>query len=168
MEVTYENVAKWFDGYFKEFNKSAGPLETTPKMQKFYAPDLEFWMYTAPGFVDPPMSREGLLMNMLHPGLHEELTPQYYVIDLKRMIAVIQFQIQFTDKPSGKVWPARQASAHYHLALDENKELKVKKIQYWTEISLDNDTTMMDLWNKYRDEALTKLGNDWIKAKASS
>jgi len=166
MELTYDNVSKWFDGYFKACNKNMGPLETVPNIKKYFAPELEFWMYTAPPFVKVPLSREGLLMLMVHPGLHEELTPQYYVIDLKRMVVVVQFQIQFTDEPSGKVWPPIQASCHYHIKLDENKDLKIKKIQYWTEAVSPSDLAPLgDLWIKGKDKALTDLAINWINSK---
>lgn len=157
MEITYENVAKWFDDYFEACNKNMGPLETVPKLEKYFAPDLEFCMYTAPDWVKEPLSREGLLMLMVHPGLHEELTPQYYVIDVKRMVVVVQFQIQFNDEPSGKVWSPVQASCHYHIMLDESRDLKIKKIQYWTEAASPNDLALLfDLWDKYREQAPKK------------
>jgi hypothetical protein len=43
VEFTYENVVKWLDGYFKAFNKNAGPLEKVPNMKKYFSPNLEFW-----------------------------------------------------------------------------------------------------------------------------
>jgi hypothetical protein len=105
-----------------------------------------------------PSSREQLLLSMVHPGLHEELTPREYVIDLKRMVVVVQFQLQFTDEPSGRVWPAKQASCHYHLVLDKNKDLKIKKIVYFTERSSPDETEsqaeLMEIWKKYREQAL--------------
>ena len=73
---------------------------------------------------------------MIHPGLHEELTPQYYVIYLQRMVVVAQFQIQFNDEHTGKIWPPMQASRHYHIILDKSGELKIKKVQYWTAVLL--------------------------------
>jgi hypothetical protein len=127
MELTYENVVKWFDEYYAAFNKNAGPLKTVPNMEKYFAPELEFWPYNMPGDTQPG-SREDLLRTMIHPGLHEELTPKEYVVDLKRMVVVVRFQLQFNDEPSGRVWPAKQASCHYHLKQDENNELKVTKI----------------------------------------
>jgi hypothetical protein len=111
-----------------------------------------------------PMSREALLMTMVHPGLHEELAPREYIVDVKRMVVVVQFQLQFNDEPSGKVWPSRQASAHYHFMLDENKNLKIKKIQYWTEVGPpDEGPPMMELWRNYRDKALGDMAINWLK-----
>jgi len=168
MEMTYDNITQWFDGYFKAFNKNAGPLKTVPNMQKYFAPDLEFWAYNMAN-AERPSTREQLLMTMVHPGLHEELTPREYIVDLKRLVVVVQFQLQFNDEPSGKIWPAKQASAHYHIALDEKKEIKIKKIVYFTEAGIPGESgPMMDLWRKYRDNALVELANGWIKTTGQS
>ncbi len=157
MEWTYENITKWFDAYYDDFNRSAGPLETVPNMEKYFTADLEFWPYNMAGTTEPS-SREQLLMTMIHPGLHEELTPKEYVIDLKRMVNVVRFQLQFTDEPSGRVWPAKQASCHYHLTTDKDNNLKIKKIVYFTESGSPDERKsqeeMMQIWHKYREQAL--------------
>jgi hypothetical protein len=165
MEITYENVANWLDVYFDEVNRNQGPLEVAVKSKKYFSEDFEFRMYTAPGFVNAPLSRERFLILFVHPGLHERLTPQYYVIDLKQMIVVVQFEIQFTDEISGTTWPPRQASAHYDLVLDTNNDLKIRKIRYWTESSAPEETAPMTrLWTEYRENALMDMAADYIKA----
>ena len=157
MEWTYENITKWFDDYYDDFNRSAGPLKTVPNMEKYFTADLEFWPYNMAGTTEPG-SREQLLMTMIHPGLHEELTPKEYIIDLKRMVNVVLFQLQFNDEPSWKVWPAKLASCHYHLVTDKDDNLKIKKIVYFTERASEDEAEsqqeMMQLWYKYRDQAL--------------
>ena len=159
MELTYDSIVKWFDEYYAAFNKNAGPLKSVPNMEKYFAPELEFWPYNMPGDTQPA-SREDLLMTMIHPGLHEELTPLEYIVDIKRMVVVVRFQLQFNDEPSGRVWPAKQASCHYHLKLDDNGELKITKIVYFTECSSAEEGKaqgeMMELWHKYREEALAE------------
>jgi hypothetical protein len=110
-------------------------------------------MYTAPSA--PPakaMSRDALLISFVHPGLQEDIFPHHYAVDLIKMIVAVQFEIRFSDKPSGKTWAPLQASAHYHLITDENKELKIRRIQYWTE-ALPGD--LFEYWAKHREEALT-------------
>jgi hypothetical protein len=87
-----------------------------------------------------------------------------YVIDLKRLIVVVQFELRFTDQTSGTAWPPKQASAHYHLVPDKDNELKIKKIQYWTESSPpDIMAPMYKLWNEYKDKALVELATNYIK-----
>ncbi|MBN1189519.1 MAG: hypothetical protein JXA46_07195 [Dehalococcoidales bacterium] len=172
MEITYQNVTGWFDEYFKAFNRYVGPLETVPNMQRYFAPDLEFWPFNMAG-TKSPSSREELLMIMVHPGLHEEFTPREYIVDLERMVVVVQLQLQFNDELSGKVWPAKQASAHYHLVMDENNDLKIKKIVYFTEPTSPEEAAsqkeavpMMELWRKYREKALAELATRWIDTQA--
>ena len=163
MEFTYENIMKWFEGYFEEVRKSQGTLDTVPNLKRFFAPDLELMMYTAPG--SPPaksMSRDALLLSFVHPGLHEDIIPQCFVIDVKQMIVVVQFEIRFRDKPSRKEWIPLQASAHYHLVVDKNEGLKIRKIHYWTE-ALPGD--LFEFWTKYRDEALAANALAFINSK---
>ena len=159
MELTYENVVKWFDDYYEAFNRNAGPLKTVPNMEKYFAPELEFWPYNMPKTTQPS-SREDLLRTMIHPGLHEELTPREYVVDLSRLVVVVRFMLQFNDEPSGKVWPGKEASCHYHLKQDENGDLKITKIVYFTERASDDEAAgqaeMMELWHKYREQAMAE------------
>ena len=88
MELTYDSIVKWFDEYYKTFNKYTGPLDSPSRMEKYFDPALEFWPYNMPG-TTVPSSRDDLLRTMIRPGLHEELTPREYVIDLKRMVVVV-------------------------------------------------------------------------------
>jgi len=152
MEITYDNIVKWFDAYFEAFNRNAGPLKTSRLMEQYFTPDLEFWGYNAPG--DRPSSREQLLLTMVHPGLHEHLTPREYVVDLRQLIVVVQFQVQFSAHPSGKVWPPKQTSTHYHLVQDAGGDLKIRKILYFMEHRPVEESDYKALWARYREQAL--------------
>ena len=162
MDVTYENLLKWFENYFDDICKYQGDLKTVPKLKKYFAPDLELTMYSVPSPKPRnPMTRDSLLMSFVHPGLQEDLIPNYYSIDEKQLIVVVQFEIRFSDKPSGKKWEPLQASAHYHLKVDENKEIKIRKINYWTE-PLPED--LFEYWSKHRDEALAEYAMGYINS----
>jgi hypothetical protein len=154
MEITYGNIVKWFDAYFDAFNRKSGPLKSSLQMKKYFTPDLEFWAYNQPG--DRPLSLASLLMTMVHPGLNEQLTPREYVVDMKQMIVVVQFQVQFSDQPSGKVWPPKQTSTHYFLTVDEDDELKIKKIVYFMEHRPPSEGGYRELWARYREQALAE------------
>jgi hypothetical protein len=162
MELTCENVVKWFDCYFEDVRTNQGNLETVPKLGKYFASDFEFRMYTGPSpSPGKPMSRDELLISFVHPGLHEEIIPQYYAVGLEQMIVAVQFEIRFSDEPSGKKWPPLQASAHYHLLIDQNKEMKIRRIHYWTE-ALPGE--IFEYWARRREEALTKHAMNYINA----
>jgi len=165
MVPTYENVSKWFDAYFEDVRKSQGNLDTVPNLKKYFAPNLELIMYTAPASLPgKAMSRDSLLMSFVHPGLYEEILPRYYIIDLKQMTVAVQFEIRFSDEPSGKQWAPLQASAHYHLTVDESGDLQISRIHYWTE-HLPED--LFEFWAKRRDEALAKHAMDFINSEDS-
>ena len=164
MEWTYDEVAKWFEGYFEDVCKYQGNLETVPNLRKYFAQDLELTMYTAPS--SPPalsMSLDELLISFVHPGLQEDIAPQYLAIDLNKMIVAVQFKIRFMDKPSGTKWRSIQASAHYHMAVDESRDLKISKIFYWTE-TLPED--LFDYWSKHREKAFRQCALDYIHSKS--
>ena len=163
MEYTYEKVTKWFDQYFEDVRNYQGNLETVPNLKRYFAPDFELMMYTAPSSGPrEPMSRDALLMSFVHPGLQEDILPHSYAVDLKQMIVAVQFEIRFTDKPSGTAWAPIQASAHYHLTLNKRNELVIRRIYYWTEAL---PAQIFEFWARRRDEALTKHAMNYINSK---
>ena len=160
MEFTYETVTRWFDAYFTDVRKYQGNLETVSNLRKYFTPDFELMMYTAPGSGPrKPMSRDALLMSFVHPGLQEDIVPHYYAVDLKQMIVAVQFEIHFEDRPSGNTWPPIQASAHYHLAVNESGQLIIRRIYYWTEAL---PAEVFEFWARHREEALTAHAMNYI------
>jgi hypothetical protein len=156
MTITYSGIKKWFDAYFATFNRDAGPLATVVNMKKFFTDDLEFWGYHLAE--ERPSNRETLLTSMVHPGLHEHLTPLEYAIDLKKMIVVVNFRVQFSDQNSGKVWPPKLTSTHYHLTLNERNELQIKKIIYFMEHRPPEESDYRPLWTSYREKEFAEHG----------
>ena len=164
MELTYENISKWFDAYFEVVRTSQGNLETVPNLRKYFTDDMEVMMYTSPSPPPrKPMTRDALLISFIHPGLQEDILPRHYAIDVKQLIVAVQFEIRFADRPSETTWAPLQASAHYHLVIDESLNLKIRRIYYWTE-ALPGD--LFDIWAKRREEALKKHALSFINAKS--
>jgi hypothetical protein len=163
MEFTYEMISKWFEVYFDAVRKNQGDLKTVPNLKRFFAPDLQLTMHTAPSQAVVAMSRDALLISFVHPGLQEDIFPRCYVIDTRQMVVAVQFELQFRDEPSGKKWPPLQASAHYHLTADGTGNLQISKIEYWTE-ALPND--LFDIWAQRRTEAFTGHALAFINAQA--
>jgi len=162
MEWNYDRITGWFDNYFEAVSRSQGNLETVPNLKKYFAANLEFTMFTGPS--SPPsirMSRDELLVSFVHPGLHEGIVRKHIAIDVRKMIVAVQFEIHFMDKPSETEWRPLQASAHYHLDVDENEDLKIIRIYYWTE-PLPKD--LFDYWGLRREEAFRKHALDYINA----
>ena len=163
MEWTYDSIKKRFDDYFEDVRLSQGNLETVKNLKKYFSEELELMMYTAPS--SPPgilMSRDDLIISFVHPGLQEDIVPRHIAIDVRQMIVAVQFEIRFTDKPSGTEWQPRQASAHYHLLVDENMDLKIRRIFYWTE-ALPKD--LFDYWTRHRENALKQLALRYVNSE---
>jgi len=161
MDLSYDCISKWFDTYFEDVRRYQGNLETVPQLKKYFAADFELMMHTAPS--GPlRMSRESLLLSFVHPGMQEDITPCHYAIDMKQMIIAVQFEINFSDRPSGNKWPPLQAGAHYQLIVDDDKIPKIKRVDYWTQ-TLPPD--LLELWTKRRDEALAKFALGYINTE---
>jgi hypothetical protein len=154
MEFTSDNAVKWFDRYFKTFNESNGNAATVAKMKDFFTADLQFVSYLLN--VERPTGREGLLNTMLHPGLREILTPDYYVVDTRRKAVVVQMACHFIEESTGKVSPKKQLSVHYYLAQDVQGDLKIRKILFFSEPGSPGDTNTRELMKKYREKALSQ------------
>jgi hypothetical protein len=152
MEMTQERVLEWFARYFEAVARNQGDMKTAENLKVYFTPDLEFVMHTAsPSSTTAPKDLESLIMSFVHPGLQEQLTPRYYVVDVGQMITVVQFEIRFSDKPTGRVWPPVQASAHYHLVADSELGLKIAKIEYWTG---HLPAEVLEVWAERRQQAL--------------
>ena len=164
MGFTYEQIAGWLDRYFEAANDKQGGIESVAGLRDYFSPDLEFWMYTAPPFITPPLSRDELLMTFVHPGIQEKLTPKYYAIDVDSMVAVVQFELCFHDERSGKTWRPLQASAHYHLKTDDGGDIQIGKIQYWTQSHTPEDDydSLFELWDRAKMDALSRFGAKYL------
>jgi len=152
MEFTHDNVRKWFESYFAEFNKCNGDAKKVPKMEKYFSEDLQFISYMLN--VKRPDDREGLLNTMVHPGLLEELKPEDMIIDEKNKSVAVVLRVQFTEVSTGTVFPAKHNCAVYNLVQDVNGYLKIQRISYFTEHRSPDEPDMKILMKKYREEAL--------------
>jgi hypothetical protein len=160
MSIARQQIADWLDAYFQAANDKQGPIESVAGLRPYFADDLQFWMFTPPPFITPPLSRDELLMTFVHPGIHEQLTPKSYAIDVETMEAVVQFELCFTHRASGKSWRPLQASAHYDLRADDKGGIIIGRIQYWTESHRAGDDfeSLFELWNRDKEQALIEFG----------
>jgi hypothetical protein len=151
MEFTYDNMVKWMDNYFADYNRYGGDPKTLPKMLKYYTPDIQLFSYTLHA---EALNLERILQAMTHPGLHEEFTPNYFVVDVPKKVVVVQMQNQFWEEDSGKRYPPKQLSVHYYMVHDQNQDIKFNKILFFVEKGpSDESAETMELMKKYREKA---------------
>jgi len=153
MEFTHDNIRKWFEDYFAEFNRCNGDPVKVRNMEKYFTEDLQFVSYILN--VKRPDDRTGLLNSMVHPGLFEELKPEEIIIDEKNKGVAVILRVQFREEPTGTVFPAKHNCAHYQLVEDKSGELKIKKISYFAEHRPPDEPDMKTLMKKYREQALS-------------
>ena len=153
MEFTHDNVRKWFEEYFADFNRCNGDPVKVRNMEKYFTEDLQFISYILN--VKRPDDRNGLLNSMVHPGLFEELKPEEMIIDEKNKAVAVILRVQFREEPTGTIFPAKHNCAHYQLTEDKSGELKIKKISYFTEHRPPEEPDMKTLMKKYREQALS-------------
>jgi len=136
MELTYDNIRKWFKDYFETYSKYGQKSETADRMKEFFAPDLRFIPYIA-GIGGPEggfRSRDEFIQTAKsHPSWYERLIPDDITIDERRKVAVVLFRMEVVDAKKKKVVIKKSALAHYELILDENKTIKIKKILFFWE-----------------------------------
>jgi hypothetical protein len=158
MDFTRGTISKWLEEYYGAFHRNQGTIDSVQKMRSYFTPDFEFWAFNRPGGNAPrqPVSLDDFIITLIHPGLHEHITPLDWVLDQGKMTVAVFAQIQFTDEISNTTWPAVNASALMYFTLDENKALKVKKIRYFLENNPPGEAEYKELWRKYREQELKK------------
>ena len=158
MELTYENMVQHMDNYFADYNLYAADNKTLPKMLKYYTRDIMLISYTLHPEKELPL--EKILRAMNHPGLHEEFTPNYYVVDERRKVVVVQMINQFSEESTGRTFPPKQLSVHYYMVLNEKQEVKFNKILFFVEkVGPGEGDEVGKLMIQYRGEPISIEGN---------
>jgi hypothetical protein len=170
VEITQEKVSAWMDMYFAAVRECIGPLEKVPQLGKLFTDDFEFVYYTPPAtaeFTGSRTSREGLLKEMIHPGLSEIIEPCYYAFNMEKLIVCVRFNDRTVDAETGKdIVPPFQASAHYTLVTAEDTDFKIQQIEYWTENQLpENIAITQAAWFKNSKPAFESIIHEWLKAR---
>ncbi|MBN1191888.1 MAG: hypothetical protein JXA46_19205 [Dehalococcoidales bacterium] len=152
MELTYDNMVNHMNTYFADYNRYGGDPKTLPNMLKYYTPDIRLHSYNPRS--EEPLTLQKILEAMTHPGLHEEFTPNYYVVDEQRKVVVVQMQNQFTEEAINKSYPPKQLSVHYHMVQDENGDIKFNKILFFAEASQPEEgKKILEMMRRYFEKS---------------
>jgi hypothetical protein len=163
MEHSYNNMLKFMETYFADYNLYGGNPETLPRMLKYYLPDIQLFSYTLNA--GNPRDLPKILQSMLHPGLHEEFTPRYYVVDTASKVVVVQVQNQFTEEAINKSYPPKQLSIHYYLADDPHTVFKIKKILFFVEIRPPEEVNLIGVIRKYQPQNMSEIVNKMLEGR---
>ena len=136
MEFAYDSVLKWMKEYFQAYNLYAQDPKTVERMSDYFAPDMQFTPYVA-ALGKGVKSRVDFYRILAgHPSAYEQFTPEDIIIDERRQAVVVLLKAEVFDTKTKKSLFVKRYLPYYQMALDENKTLKIKKIQFfWEELA---------------------------------
>jgi hypothetical protein len=132
MELNYDSMVKFMDEYMPVFSDFGQDPATVHRMNDYYAPDMEFLGYV--GFPEPlgfSGRDEFLAFDVAHPSSYERLTALELSVDEKRKVVVAVQKFEFIDRKTGDVLVEERGVTQYHLGLDENGMIKIKKLLFF-------------------------------------
>jgi hypothetical protein len=135
VELTYDNILNWMKEYFQAYNTYAQNPDTVARMCDYFAPDLEFFPYTAQLEHIHTTNRDDFLRVLTgHPPGYEAFTVEDLVIDERRKCVVALLKAEIFDSKTEELLLAKRYLVHYQLVLDENSTIKIQKIQFFWEV----------------------------------
>jgi len=145
MKPTYDEIVKWMNDYFDEYNASAQSAETVHRMDEYFAPDLTFipYMYVFGGPEQAIKSREDFYSMLTgHPEDYEKFVVHDIFVDDKRMVAVAFVRATIFETATDRVKVQKDYLPLYELKMDEDGELKIALIRFfWQAVSPEVEAT---------------------------
>ena len=137
MELTYETMKQFMENYSRDYSSWCNNPETLSNLDQYWAPDFVSTAYMHLEGIPYPFilsSREEFrdFIRKGHMEISETLTPVEMTIDEKSEIVVMLIKIKKTEKSTGNIFES-DAMAWYELALDEQKEIKLKSLKIFTD-----------------------------------
>jgi hypothetical protein len=166
MEIINKTISDWFDKYFEVVSKMA-EIESVPSLAKFFTEDVEFHYFTPPpvAVCFPQADREKLLSTFIHPGIHEFIKPQYYLIDLQKMIVAVRLYDQIISDTAGII-AKFNGICIYYIVPDDNMGIKIKKMEFFTENQTPESIEIQNAeFAKSRPGAFDHIISEWLKSK---
>ncbi len=134
MKPTHDEIVKWMNEYFAEYNASAQNANTVHRMDKYFAPDFTFipYMYVFGGPQNAITGREAFYsMLTSHPADYEKLAVHDIFVDEKRMASVAFLGATIFETGTDKVKVKKDYLSLYELTLDNQGALKIATIRFF-------------------------------------
>ncbi len=162
--MTREQIATWLDVYFEAANDNQGAMESVARAQQVLRRTTsQFWMYTPPPFMTPPLSREELLMTFVHPGHPRAAHPQ--LLRHRRGDPAGGRAVRAAVHPHGVGKDLARAAGERPLPPERRAATAgsvIGKILYWTQSHPDpvgdDFGSLFTLWGNAKEQALVEFG----------
>ena len=134
MKPTNDEIVKWMNAYFAEYNASAQDAKTVHRMDAYFAPDFTFipYMYVFGGPENAISGREAFY-NMLtnHPADYERFIVHDIFVDEKRLVSVAFLEATIYETGTDRVKVKKNYLPLYELMLDDKGALKISTIRFF-------------------------------------
>jgi hypothetical protein len=138
VKPTHDEIVKWMNEYFAEYNASAQDAKTVHRLDAYFAPDLTFipYMYVFGGPQNAITSREAFYSMLTgHPADYEKFVVHDVFVDEKRMVAVAFLGATIFETATDRVKVKKDYLPLYELMLDDKGSLKINTIRFFWEAS---------------------------------
>jgi len=136
MKPTHDEIVKWMNAYFTEYNNSAQNAKTVHRMDTYFAPDFTFipYMYVFGGPQNAITGREAFYtMLTSHPSDYERFIVHDVFVDEKRMVSVAFLEATIYETVTNRVKVKKNYLPLYELKLDDKGALKIAIIRFFWE-----------------------------------
>ncbi len=134
MKPTRDEIAKWMNDYFTEYNASAQDAKTAHKMDTYLAPNFTFipYMYVFGGPEGAITGRDAFLSMLTgHPSDYEKFKVLDVFIDAERLVAVAFLEATIYETATNKIKVRKNYLPLYELMLDDKGTLKIATIRFF-------------------------------------
>jgi hypothetical protein len=136
MKPTRDQIVKWMNAYFAEYNASAQNAKTVHRMDTYFAPDFTFipYMYVFGGPQNAITGREAFYSMLTgHPTDYEKFIVHDIFVDEARMVAVAFLEATIFETGTNRVKVKKNYLPLYELRLDNKGALKIATIRFFWE-----------------------------------
>jgi hypothetical protein len=133
---THDEIVKWMNAYFAEYNASAQNAKTVHRMDTYFAPDFTFipYMYVFGGPQNAITGREAFYtMLTSHPADYEKFIVHDVFVDEKRMVAVAFLEATIYETGTNRVKVKKNYLPLYELIQDNKGALKIATVRFFWE-----------------------------------
>jgi hypothetical protein len=138
MKATHDEIVKWMNEYFAEYNASAQNAKTVHRLDTYFAPDFTFipYMYIFGGPQNAITGREAFYSMLTgHPADYEKFVVHDIFVDEKRMVAVAFLGATIFETATNRIKVKKDYLPLYELKLDDKGALKISTIRFFWEAS---------------------------------
>jgi hypothetical protein len=136
IKPTHDEIVKWMNAYFAEYNTSAQDAKSVHRMDTYFAPDFTFipYMYIFGGPQNAITGREAFYTMLTnHPADYEKFIVHDIFVDETRLVAVAFLEATIFETGTNRVKVKKNYLPLYELKLDDKGALKIATIRFFWE-----------------------------------